>query len=856
MKNFVMCLVIGMFLVSLASASLNFSEDSLKTSYGTSELISGKFTISFENQSDSSFTSSFGGSKSLYNLLNSSGYKANTDFQCTPRDCRQAYSAQNGDSSKSISLTANENNVYGFLINGDGISLRNISFHIASDAGESCLNQLYLDLFDDGIPDFYNLNSTLSECGNRDYGCFDKYLVNGGEGEIQTTPYCQKIILPSAPAYKVGANIKNSTTSRTGILKMELYSENSPGNLLGKCNLPNMTSSVQDLDCVINYTSTKQFSALVCLSVNTDLAKYRINVAGGTQKCGKLGNENSDYTSNYEIYALPLKYGTINKIFNSALYSKLRSDSEYGLLDDVQKYLENRYGNHCNDGCVIPFSLSGPSQNVNINNVEIKYNTDGVMGLNSSSVYELGTKKMLISSLRPLTINFENLDIRTPSYSTTSKFELFFENKNLTGERLSVVSGIGFDITPKYVYIGQPILFSASLSNNLSSIKGSSWDFGDGTSVQSSTTGKVTHTYLNDGEYTINVNVVSVEGSSSTKNFKISVGNLYDSTRLLIAIDEGRIANLTSQISTYDSWIKGDIEKKANITQMSTEVAEVKRIFGVTDRNNSENLKILLGRLVKLDVPYSIIASKKGTAIPLKLGAENIDVSYLKSLSSNPNQISDSDLKERIQKWMENNYDSKMDFDVISRFGDLGVTPLLTRFSMNLNSKTETPAYLIIDYPLDSIKFKEKGNEKAVSTGTFIPVSGVQNIQFFLPGDIKVSEIGAYISPEISNLGAGSVGQASLEAFSWTKFFIGLLILLVLAGIVFYFGRRWYIYNYESQLFKNPKDLYNLINFIIAARDNKLVDSEIKRKLKSVGWNMEQIGYAFGKIKTKTSKVY
>lgn len=843
-------IVICAILISVVSASINLTKISIKTDYNAGEVISGKFKLVFENQTNELFTSSIGGSKSLLDLLSASGFNSGTDFECLPRDCKPNYSPSEDSNFKSIEV-GGEKKVYGFVVNRRITEIRNLSFKILSDSDDSCLNQLYMDLFDDGVVDFYNTNYTLNDCGNKDYGCFDESKING-EGEIQPEPYCQKITLPGAPAYKIGAKIKNST--RNGILKMELYPEDSPGNRLGFCTLPSLTLQTQERDCIVNYTSTGQFNALICVSVNNDNTDYKINLAGGSQKCGRIGNENAEYTTNYQIYASPLKYGKIEKIFDSNLYSKLRPDSDNGLLTDSEVYLSNRYGNNCENGCVIPIAFSGQTQIVNVSDIEVKYDSESANGLKTSSIYKAGTKKVSLSSLKNLLFNFEALDIKIPSYSGSKKFELFFGLDSLTSEQINIASGFDFGLFPRYAYIGQNIPFEIQPSNNVSSIKSSTWEFGDGTTGQVNGS-KISHVYSSGGDYDVRVRVLRYDGANSTKTFKISVGNIYESTRLRLLRDESRINNLTLQVKALDEWIRDDVEKKAGLNGMRTQILDIRSAFDRANQSNSAAMSEILNQLIKLDVPYSIIVSKKGTDVPLTIGMENADMSYIRTLSSGGEEMDDSELRGKIVDWMGENYNAKISFEVVSKFGDLGVSPVLTKFSISASPKSAAQGYLIIDYPLESIKFKDNVGAKPLSNGAYLSINDAQTILFEVPGSVKIEEIGAYISPEIKNLEGGGILHLSLKEFNWTVFSIGLIILLILAGLAFYFGRRWYIYNYEKHLFNNPRDLYNLISFIVNARNKGLQDSEIKKKLKSVGWTMEQVSYAMSKIKFK-SKIY
>jgi len=60
--------------------------------------------------------------------------------------------------------------------------------------------------------------------------------------------------------------------------------------------------------------------------------------------------------------------------------------------------------------------------------------------------------------------------------------------------------------------------------------------------------------------------------------------------------------------------------------------------------------------------------------------------------------------------------------------------------------------------------------------------------------------------------------------------------------------QEWYKRRYESFLFKNPSDLYNILFFIKNGKNQKLDDSIINEQLKKAKWKNEQINYAFNKF--------
>jgi hypothetical protein len=54
---------------------------------------------------------------------------------------------------------------------------------------------------------------------------------------------------------------------------------------------------------------------------------------------------------------------------------------------------------------------------------------------------------------------------------------------------------------------------------------------------------------------------------------------------------------------------------------------------------------------------------------------------------------------------------------------------------------------------------------------------------------------------------------------------------------------KWYQRRYESYLFKDRNDLYNIINYIHASKNKGLKGIEIEKNLRKSKWTAEQISY-------------
>src|SRR3989344_6254767 len=113
MKKLVIAFVFLMvFFISLASATFSVGNHSLQKSYAPGGIISGWLNISFDDElSTSIFTGSYGGQIELKKLLDK-----NKDFvySCVPQNCKEDYSAEDGETTLTFDLTEDEEKIIGF----------------------------------------------------------------------------------------------------------------------------------------------------------------------------------------------------------------------------------------------------------------------------------------------------------------------------------------------------------------------------------------------------------------------------------------------------------------------------------------------------------------------------------------------------------------------------------------------------------------------------------------------------------------------------------------------------------------------------------------------------------------------
>ena len=830
---FVILLSMGL---ALASASFNLGTYDMIKNYTNGEIIKGTFSMNFSNEGNSKFTSNFGGETSLLELLKKRTYLPGVNFTCFPSNCKEGFKESNPEIVKSIELKQKIKS--GLVLEGKDIVIKNFTMHTASDASPTCLNQLSIDLFNDNERDFYNDNYLEEMCGAKNYGCFIDQDTT--EAAITSSPYCEKITLPASPAYFLGAEVKKG--AKNGQLKMELY-DGKIDNFLASCILPENNLEVQETGCTVNYSSKIQFEAFVCISAASG-TDYRIKTES-SNVCGLQGKDLSQgFQLDYKIYAHAWKYGVINKELNAKLYAKLNNNAN--LITALQDYIDSIYQSQCDPNCIIPLAISGVAgQNVDFSNIRLEYDSLGASGKISDKLYDIEDINYTISS-GSLNFKLEYLGITAPNTEGANKFELKFAGTTLFSSPVEISRGLNFDITPKAALVGQRVKFKIVFLKNITS---SEWNFGDGTIINSDND-ETSHRYTVGGNFTIGIKVIINYNQTSSKTFTIEAVSSKESANFLINEYNLRIKNLSDNIKSFPPALASEIEKLINLTEFSNTILKIKN-------ESNQNYSKAIEDLIKLDVPYSVTVSNFGT-LPFSIGFNNLDLSYVESIT-NMTLSDNEDLKLNIIDWMEENYEGLIYFEVISQFADSGkATPLLTNFKITLNPKTTTTTknYLILNYPFEAINFIGSYSQKAAGAGTYIYLSGINEIDFFINGKIEAQDLGAYISPD--NIEFITPNEINIfgKKYPIKTVIIALIILLFAFFVAYILLQEWYKRNYESHLFSNKDDLYNMINFIYNSRLSDLDNSEINSKLMGSGWSRERVNYAFKRIDGKRTGMF
>ena len=199
--------------------------------------------------------------------------------------------------------------------------------------------------------------------------------------------------------------------------------------------------------------------------------------------------------------------------------------------------------------------------------------------------------------------------------------------------------------------------------------------------------------------------------------------------------------------------------------------------------------------------------------------------------------------------WNQENIETKISFKEISVKQGYSAEPILRIFELNIDEKDiwNSNPYLILSN-IDDLKFKEDYLEDEKAGYTYIELTEPQTIVFSTTEDVDFLDLPVFISPEISKLVIGKDPLGEPDNLSKIVLLILMLLLLGIIGFIVYIVlQAWYKNKYESHLFKNRNDLYNLIIYIQSERNKGVKDGKISSKLKKSGWKSEQVNYALKK---------
>ncbi|VVB79174.1 PKD domain protein [uncultured archaeon] len=866
-KGVILCLVFLLSINFVFAYDLNVTNVSLKTNYAPGEIISGSFNMNISNAPVNLYFSSSLGTLGIRDFLKAN----NQPLSCESINCSDVIVLANGgQTSKTISLISGDEKKYAFAVTDSGVSFNQLSLNLSSNFPESSNLPLQI-VVGNGMVLNYN---QFSENYNRQvsYGCYDTSLSSYEENsKIDQTGYCEKMSLNRSNKYLVGAQISGSALRD---LKVQL--KDSQGlQVLGECTISKdgsaSTSFSDNSSCIIQTPSVNtEGNYYVCIkdvtAGSTDSSLfYKIRSETSGTNCGYYSNLATS-SIDYAIYA---KLPTYDAAPSSG-FSFFANSSNSG-LSGISSYVSQNYPSGCANTCLIPFSVTGVSQSLTFNNLDLAY---------SSVTGPRSTNKIYETDYSTRKFNFSG-DVSLDALNWTLSG---FGNKSFTlsllgdGTKQILNSTFYVSLLPVIDYVsplnppaGIPVFFYVYVRNS-GNISHYEWNFGDGSTVQITNVSYVLHNYQNLSNYTLSVK--AGEGNySDSGSFVINSVNPRDQLNQTFVAKRIRLNHANNDLLSLPSWYQNAVSRNVNLDYYQTELnnLESESRLATTDQ---DFLNVAL-KLYNLVMPWAIVITDKKVG-PMVDNYNSFSPSIIQDIF--PSSVGDDLLAYRsaMFEWQLENTNSTITRSLVRVFDENEIPrDVLSVYEINIKSNSNDESYFVIQKDFTTISFSSDTAvvPKKIGGNTYITVPAQDSIslKFYLNStDYPVM----FISPKLSllslnnsvgvcnfnlkceaNLGENSSNcRSDCRPIGWMWFW--LVILLLVALVIYTILQEWYKRKYEEYLFTDRNELYNLLAFFSNGKLNKLSVPQMKVMLSQKGWDGEQIQYALLKSEGKNTGMF
>jgi len=833
-------LLMIVFAFSLVLASVDVHDYSVDSVYSPFENITGEINLTIVGENyDELITSNDGGEIKLGDFLVLNA----VDFDCSPPDCSKDYSSSNGVVDKSFSVPVSGEVYVGFVVTGEDVVIDSLSFDIDSDFGVSSRRPLSIDFFEGEKWKFGEFSSDLS---NKDWGCYDEIKGAAGSASIGSVLYCEMITISDTGSMKVGAVVGGSDTIA---LNMMIFPETGTGGEWGCSYNP----SASEDGCMVYADQGEIFSAgdyQVCVSAD-NFTEYKIYEEGVGDTCGFAyvsGPSNS--SKDYGIYARGVKYAS----------ASLLSSVDFGnddVLAAANDLIMDRYVGDCTAGCVLPMAFSGVSQNARIYDVLLTFTEN--LELNSTNkVYDL--------DVVPVTVDFSGvLDLRALGFSVSKTMEYIvsFGGSELFSSFMDILPApIILSVFPLDPPAGVPIQFYAGVNYSNNKSLTYKWDFGDNAS-ETTTTSYVMHTYADLRNYTLTLEVNAGGNLTSTKTFVIGVISPEVAVNASLGFRRSALASVLAKLATFPTWYGEPLGKLINVDFYGGELDRIERA-----RDNAfidSDFIEVAGDLYVLDVPAAIgVDHIDSPYIISNIG--DVDIEPIEIISGEVSGATNAAYASPILNWQNLNVDASFMSDLFSVvYYSNEQSDIFRTYSFDVKMKDDREAYFVINKPFSELYFKESVGARKAGNATVIILSADSDTSFeFYYKSAEPTTF--FVSPKLSSIVIkGDIdtscnynlvcepeyGEDSNTCRSDCKPIKGAIIYVILAllfVLVLYSALQvWYKHRYENFLFKDKRQLYNLLMYVTNARARGMKDDRVAAELRSQGWSSERVNYIIKK---------
>lgn len=856
-KSVIMFVTLFLLSIGLVLANVDFYEEiNFKKIYSVDEIISGKINLSVEGEDlDSEIMSSLDDDTiSLEDFLENNSVV----YDCVPEDCSNGYEVSgSGSGSKSIPVSSIGKKYFGFYLEDDregDVEIKSLSFDISSDFGEVNSVPLKLEFFERSVWEFREYSNDYSR--RTSYGCYSSSTSHEVK-ELDDARFCEKVYIGETTKVKVGADISGSGSNELEMRVFDVFS-----NEKGSCSI-----SLSDNSCIVDLIDSEEvFSEgdyYVCVEIEGESDLTILSETSG-EKCGWYQVPSSSFNipstlpRDYPIFAKTPKYAGARDV-------KINSSVVSNLVFDMNSLLNQKYDN-CSDGCVFPVSVEGVSQNFEISNVKFEYAFPSEQSETDGKVYNLNMIPAKVDYSGILDLKFTDFKVGGKGKKT---FRLYFNDDELFQEGIDVSGGVVIkSVFPRKLPAGIQLKFFANVGDK-DSVESYLWDFGDGTVIET-VNASAWHFYGNISNYVLTLNVTDDNGLVTSKKFEITTYSPEDFINSSLSDKKQTLNYFIREVNKVPSWYQEEIEKLSKIGFYQSELTRLEKKF-----NNSyaddDFLEIALD-LNNLDVPSSIL--KDSSSFPLLVDFNEINPEPVQIIAGG-SVDSFGDYKNSIFQWQRKNVEVDVSLNRIFIVKDSGEQgDVLSVYSLNVKLNSNDESYFVIQKPWEDLYFNNQDNSmrKAGDSGAVILNGNEEKkFEFYFIGE---EDVVMYVSPKLSllptdvtiaacnfnNACEKDKGEDSDncrdDCTPWGMILFWVLLVLFLGLIAYIALQMWYKAKYETHLFKDRKQLFNLVMFITNARAKGMDDYKIRQILRKHHWSNEKITYALKKSRGQRTGMF
>mgnify|MGYP001573989322 CR=1 FL=1 len=872
---FFIMIVIIINLVS-ANVMLGNLSHQLQSSYAPSDPLAGWINVSFNKIPNDNLIKGFSSNITINDFLdkNNIDCSISDECYCFPLDCRARYSTIGlSRNSASFNLNLFKAKIIGMRLTGNISEITSFGFNISSDAKESCFTPLIIDLLDDNVIE-YTFEDVITDetCFiEKPFGCYNPNNLLGKT--IIANNICQKIVIPPVKGFRVGAII-NGTGNAHFTMTLDA------GGIGGTCTFSASESGDYSCPIILDESLTDYANADVCILAdegNSNL--YKINFED-TNVCGYSKDDNNIYGHDFEIYAKPLKY----KVVPNFRFDQSFLEDKVDLIKYINNYINSRFNGNCNPECVIPIRIfSGVNQNLNIFNFNLGYNSNGLSQNPITNFYDLDKTPASISS-DFIKLDLKKANILVPSRVGEKNLLLKIADKEI---RETIVVRDAPKI--KNIIPGNPALLVQTkflvIFEDLNKISKNetylyTWDFGDGSLPKTSAIDSIEHTYQKKGSYQLTVNI-SGEILAISKTVSITVTSPHQAINNTLKKYHTNIENVENSLNLLPSWIEDRIRKISDLDGLKGAIDRLEKNYKETFGSEEDKLIEIMNSLVVLNVPTNIVEDRVINPSPFIQSKERLDINVLEEIGAGTVNEEKDKYYDSINKWLRENMDTSFESKTyIFTYEDASDEILLSHLKLIIKPKKEIEEfYVVIEGNPSEIKFNEDYGERELNSGLWIgysllPEGELKTIEFLYPSTIEFLDLPIYVSPEFRKLefgfdpGVCNYNNVCEDDFGetykncrndckpYTLTIIYLIILIFVALLAYIILQEWYKRYYQSHLFHDNNQFFNLMAFMKNAELNKLNKKQIFEKLLPYKWTHEQLTFAWNKYHGKRTGMW